>query len=194
MFHYGEWRPDIYADPVNITIVKEVTINGDVVDLWDCPGQEQFEIFHRLKSIMYRETDIILICFALDNMHSYENISSKWIPEIKHLAPDALKILVGLKSDIKIDRLWVNNHLLVYGYIHQFKYKDIHIFDDIINVILTYFPTINKAMFGDDEMEYMEVSSLRNVNVQEVFDRALVKFLAPEPIVKSSSNCNCTML
>ena len=196
-FRHGEWRDATYVPAVeeNIIIEREVMNNGDkmvcTLDLWDTPGQEEFD---RLRCLMYRDTHIMLICFALDNIDSYQSISSKWIPEVDYHAPDALKILVGLKSDIKDNSLWVDTHLLVYGYIHQLRYKNIHILDDIINIIFSYFSSMNGTIFGGDDMEYMEVSSLKNVNVQEVFERALIELFEPEPIVDPGSNCFCTML
>lgn len=35
---------------------------------------------------------------------SFENVTSKWYPEIKHHCPDAPMILVGTKIDLRDDR------------------------------------------------------------------------------------------
>ena len=45
---------------------------------------------------------IFAICFALNNPTSYENIKSKWIPEVRHHMPDTSFILVGMKSDVQL--------------------------------------------------------------------------------------------
>ena len=67
--------------------------------LWDTAGQEDYD---RLRPLAYPQTDIFLICFALNNPTSYENIKSKWIPEVRHHMPDTLFILVGMKSDLQL--------------------------------------------------------------------------------------------
>jgi len=41
------------------------------------------------------QTDVFLICFSVVSPSSFENVSTKWCPEIKHHCPDAVVILVG---------------------------------------------------------------------------------------------------
>jgi GTPase SAR1 family protein len=52
-------------------------MHGDrVVELalWDTAGQEEYD---RLRPLSYPETDIILICFAIDSHVSLENVTDK---------------------------------------------------------------------------------------------------------------------
>jgi len=44
------------------------------------------------------QTDVFLICFSVVSPSSFENINTKWYPEIKHHCPDAVLILVGVFS------------------------------------------------------------------------------------------------
>lgn len=68
--------------------------------LWDTAGQEDYD---RLRPLSYPQTDVFLICFSVASPSSFENVTSKWYPEIKHHCPDAPMILVGkLKYDIFI--------------------------------------------------------------------------------------------
>ena len=41
------------------------------------------------------QTDVFLICFSVVSPSSFENVSTKWCPEIKHHAPDAVVLLIG---------------------------------------------------------------------------------------------------
>lgn len=66
--------------------------------LWDTAGQEDYD---RLRPLSYPQTDVFLICFSVASPSSFENVTSKWYPEIKHHCPDAPMILVGeLKSSL----------------------------------------------------------------------------------------------
>ncbi|KAG5519412.1 hypothetical protein PMAC_002039 [Pneumocystis sp. 'macacae'] len=66
--------------------------------LWDTAGQEEYD---RLRPLSYPESDVILICFAIDYPPSLENVTDKWYPEVTHFCPDIPIVLVGLKSDLR---------------------------------------------------------------------------------------------
>ena len=68
--------------------------------LWDTAGQEDYD---RLRPLSYPQTDVFLICYSVASPSSFENVTSKWYPEIKHHCPDAPIILVG-KSTSTIER------------------------------------------------------------------------------------------
>ena len=46
---------------------------------------------------------MILVCFSIDNYHSFEHVRSKWVPEVRHYCPQAPIIVVGCKSDLRND-------------------------------------------------------------------------------------------
>ena len=41
------------------------------------------------------QTDVFLICFSVVSPSSFENVTTKWYPEIKHHCPDAPILLIG---------------------------------------------------------------------------------------------------
>ena len=66
--------------------------------IWDTAGQSDFDT---IRPLSYPQTDVFLICFAVDSLTSFHNITGKWIPEIAHFCPNVPYILVGLKSDLR---------------------------------------------------------------------------------------------
>ena len=53
--------------------------------LWDTAGQEDYD---RLRPLSYPDTDVILMCFSIDNPDSLENIPEKWTPEVSSQNPN----------------------------------------------------------------------------------------------------------
>ena len=66
-----------------------------------------FLIYYR--PLSYPETDVVLICFSIDNPDSLENVVEKWLPEIKHFCPSTPFILVGNKCDLRNDPTTISN-------------------------------------------------------------------------------------
>lgn len=66
--------------------------------LWDTAGQEDYD---RLRPLSYPQTDVFLMCFALDMKSTYENVKQRWIPELHHYCPFTPIVLVGTKSDLR---------------------------------------------------------------------------------------------
>jgi Ras-related C3 botulinum toxin substrate 1 len=69
----------------------------------------------RLRPLSYPQTDVFLLCFSVVSPASFENIRTKWFPEIQHhcelssqgvqltAAPGTPIILVGTKLDLRDD-------------------------------------------------------------------------------------------
>lgn len=99
--------PREYIPTVFDNFSKNVSHNGSLIrlDLYDTAGQEDYD---RLRVICYPNTDVFLVCYAVDNDASLHNCESKWVPELRHHAPNAKIILVGLKADLKTDSKKIN--------------------------------------------------------------------------------------
>ena len=54
-----------------------------------------------LRPHLYLDTNVFLVCFAFDNLSSFESVQDKWYSELQKLCPSAKKILVGTKLDSK---------------------------------------------------------------------------------------------
>lgn len=68
--------------------------------LWDTAGQEDYD---RLRPLSYPDSDVIVMCFGIDNPDSLENITEKWQPEVRHFCPRVPVVLVGNKKDLRND-------------------------------------------------------------------------------------------
>ena len=92
--------------------------------LWDTAGQEDYDRLRPLSypqvrgqlitwhfSTIFSQTDVFLICFSVVSPSSFENVTSKWCPEIKHHCPDAPILLIGNHNDA-IDKPYISNNLV----------------------------------------------------------------------------------
>jgi Ras-related C3 botulinum toxin substrate 1 len=64
-------------------------------------GQEEYS---RLRALSYPETDVFLLCFSVISPSSFDNIKTKWHPEVSHHCPEAKTLLVGTKIDLRDDK------------------------------------------------------------------------------------------
>ena len=94
--------PEEYVPRVFESYLTSIKVDGKTVELgfWDTVGQEEYD---RLRPLSYLYTDVILMCFSVDNLDSFENIPEKWIPELRPYCPNVPIILVGNKKDLRND-------------------------------------------------------------------------------------------
>lgn len=50
--------------------------------------------FEKVRQLTYPGTDIALVCFSIDSLSSFNNVKTKWVPELSHYAPGVPIILV----------------------------------------------------------------------------------------------------
>ncbi|KAG6749283.1 hypothetical protein POTOM_046327 [Populus tomentosa] len=88
--------PTDYVPTVFDNFSANVLVDGQTVNLglWDTAGQEDY---NRLRPLSYRGADVFILAFSLISRPSYENVSKKWVPELRHYAPSVPIVLVGNK-------------------------------------------------------------------------------------------------
>ncbi|RNA13311.1 Ras-like GTP-binding [Brachionus plicatilis] len=93
---------DEYEVTVFETYVTDIEVDGIKIELvlWDTAGQEEYE---RLRPLSYPDSNVVLVCYSIDNRDSLENIYDKWCPEIKYYCPKIPIILVGNKKDLRLE-------------------------------------------------------------------------------------------
>ncbi|XP_056619842.1 rho-related GTP-binding protein RhoB-like [Triplophysa dalaica] len=103
VFCKGEF-PEVYLPTVFEGYVADVEVDTKQVELalWNTAGQEEYD---RLRPLSYPDTDVILMCFSVDSPDSLQNITEKWVPEVKHFCPNVPVILVANKTDLRNDEI-----------------------------------------------------------------------------------------
>mmetsp|Transcript_27382 Transcript_27382/g.38097 ORF Transcript_27382/g.38097 Transcript_27382/m.38097 type:complete len:254 (-) Transcript_27382:81-842(-) len=93
----GENIPTVFDNYTTTVTVDGLTVN---LGMWDTAGSEDYD---RLRPLSYPQTDIVLLCYAINSVDSYDAVKAKFYPEIRHHLPTVKIFLVGLKSDLRGD-------------------------------------------------------------------------------------------
>jgi small GTP-binding protein len=79
-----------------------VTIDGIDVAVVSTSGDEDYD---RLRPLAYPDADAVLVCFALDKgAAAAASVTTRWMPEVRHLLPATPVILVGTRSDLGLSK------------------------------------------------------------------------------------------
>jgi len=163
----GEYIPTVFDNYSANVMVDGRPVN---LGLWDTAGQEDYD---RLRPLSYPQTDVFLVAFSIISPHSFDNVKSKWWPEIQHHAPGVPIILVGTKSDLRNDQSMVQ----------QLSAKGMSIV------------TSEEAASRSDEIgavKYLECSALTQEGLKNVFDEA-IRAALNKPKAKNKTN-SCVLL
>lgn len=161
--------PNEYIPTVFDNYSANVMVDGKPINLglWDTAGQEDYD---RLRPLSYPQTDVFLVCFSLITPASYENIKSKWLPEITHHCPDVPILLVGTKLDLR-DNPETISKLRDRGQTPISNAQGLQLQKDV------------KAV------RYLECSALAQKNVKDVFNEAIRVCLIPPQQKKNKKQC-----
>ncbi|XP_008777981.1 rac-like GTP-binding protein RAC2 isoform X1 [Phoenix dactylifera] len=196
--------PTDYVPTVFDNFSANVVADGSTVNLglWDTAGQEDY---NRLRPLSYRGADVFLLAFSLISRASYENIYRKWIPELRHYAPNVPIVLVGTKLDLRDDKQFLIDHpgaapiTTAQESISNEKNRYYQVlFSSCINILQYIFCFLEqgeelKKMIG--AAVYIECSSKTQQNVKAVFDAAIKVVLSPpKPKRKRRKQRTCFIL
>uniref|UniRef100_A0A8C4SDX0 Rho-related GTP-binding protein RhoF-like n=1 Tax=Erpetoichthys calabaricus TaxID=27687 RepID=A0A8C4SDX0_ERPCA len=153
-FARGEFLED-YIPTVFERYTANVTSGSQKaeVHLWDTAGQEEYD---RLRPLSYTGANVVLICYDVTNPNSYENVLTKWHPEVKHFCRGVPFLLVGCKTDLRKDK------------IHLRKLRESG-FEPI-----TYSQVNQSAYYQLTAAMYLECSSRLQENVAAIFSEVVI--------------------
>jgi Ras-related C3 botulinum toxin substrate 1 len=92
-----DYIPTVFDNYNANVMYKNQTIS---LCLWDTAGQEDYD---KLRPLSYPDTQVFLVCFSIVNPTSFNNVKSKWIPELKEYTNGVPIILCGTKLDLRED-------------------------------------------------------------------------------------------
>ncbi|XP_078135784.1 uncharacterized protein LOC144536490 [Sander vitreus] len=148
-----EYIPGFYD-----TYTTQVNVDNQTIslNLADSAGREEYD---HIRPLCYNQANVIIICFSIASPTSYENVKSKWHPEVKHHCPNVPILLVGTKSDLHddqeiLEKLRQQNQTTVTKQQGTAMAKQI------------------KAV------KYLECASINQHGLNEVFDEAVRAFLS----------------
>ncbi|KAJ6481209.1 P-loop containing nucleoside triphosphate hydrolase protein [Mycena vitilis] len=67
---------------------------------WDTCDKDEYE---RLRPLSYTQTDVFLVCFKVTSHASFDNVKTKWFPELHYHAPRVPCLIVGTQTDLRDD-------------------------------------------------------------------------------------------
>ena len=162
--------PGIYVPTIFDNYDVKVEMDGQTISLglWDTAGQAEYD---RLRPLSYPQTDVFLICFSLIHPTSFENVKSKWFPEVRHHCPAEPIILVGNKLDLREDDKIVR----------ELRGKGL--------APISYLQGEELAKQIGAE-HYLECSAKTQKGLKRVFDQAIQTVIAPRRKKKSKKPCS----
>eukprot|EP01130_Rhizamoeba_saxonica_P010910 TRINITY_DN44_c1_g1_i1.p1 TRINITY_DN44_c1_g1~~TRINITY_DN44_c1_g1_i1.p1 ORF type:complete len:256 (-),score=42.63 TRINITY_DN44_c1_g1_i1:96-863(-) len=131
-------------------------------------GQEDYD---RLRPLSYPQTDVFILCFSVISATSFQNVKTKWYPEVMHHCATKC-LVVGTKSDLR---------------------DDPDTLDDLRDSGLAPIDIEEGKALAEEinAIAYMECSALTNVGLKEVFDTAIkAKVLGLGKKQKKRGGCN----
>ena len=135
--------PEQYVPTVFENYVAEAELDGRAVEL-ALWDTGGGEDYWRLRPLSYPDTDFFLLLFDITSIGQFEDIYSYWWEELNHHCPNVPIILVGSKIDLRVEG------------------------------ITTITTVQGKAMAKKiGAAKYMEISSLKNWGVTELFQEAI---------------------
>ncbi|XP_058876572.1 rho-related GTP-binding protein RhoF-like isoform X1 [Acipenser ruthenus] len=96
--------PEAYVPTVFDRYTASITVDNKQteINLWDTAGQEDYD---RLRPLSYTGANVVLICYDVTNPGSFDNVLTKWSPEVRHFCKGVPILLVGCKTDLRKDKI-----------------------------------------------------------------------------------------
>jgi Ras-related C3 botulinum toxin substrate 1 len=128
------------------------------ISMWDTAGQDDYD---RLRPLSYPDTNVFIVCYSVVSRNSFENVRTKWAPEVKHYCPDVPIVLVGTKADLREDPDVVRR------------------LNDKNQTVITHEEGINMQL-KTGACAFLEVSARTQHNLKNMFNECIKSVVEPE--------------
>lgn len=109
--------------------------------------------YAKLRSLYYQQADVFIVSYSISEPRSLKNVKDKWVPEIKSHCSGTPFILAGLKFDLRDD----------YGDTYHDNLFVSHREGELFS-------------YNIEANDFIEVSTFKRINVNELFEAALIVF------------------
>ena len=82
------WTANMFVDGENVALA-----------LWDTLASASYDT---LRPLSYPQTDVFMLCFAVDSAASLDSVRARWLPELARHAPSVPIVLVGTRADLRV--------------------------------------------------------------------------------------------
>ena len=135
----------------------------------------KLRFWYHFRPLSYPDVHVTLMCFAVNNPDSLENITEKWAPEVAHFCPKVPIILVGTKGDLRSDAEALEA-------MHEHEVKPVTTED------------AERVAREIGAHAYMECSAKTRDGVREIFEAAAKLTLKKRRHRGSTTSCGCRLL
>ncbi|XP_037801135.1 GTP-binding protein RHO1-like [Penaeus monodon] len=95
--------PTVYMPTVFESYVEANKFRNEFFDfsfsIMDTAGQEDYT---NLRRLLYPKASVFILCYSVDNVTSFRQVTSFWVPDVTHNGGEKKPIvLVGLKTDLR---------------------------------------------------------------------------------------------
>ncbi|RNA00483.1 Cell division control [Brachionus plicatilis] len=155
-----DYVPTVFENYDATVLISSTPYN---LSFFDTAGQEEYD---RLRSISYPKTDVFLVCFSVIKPSSFENVRTKWVPEILHHCPNVTFLIVGTQIDLREDSEIIKN-------LSRNNQKPIT------------FEQGDRLSKELKAFKYVECSALTQKGLKFVFDQAISAGTRQKPVVSA---------
>ena len=120
-----------------------------------------------MRPLSYPHTDVFLVCFSVDSPRSFNNVSQRWFPEVRHHCPNTPIVLVGTKLDLRADKVK----------------------DKTAAAPITY-PQGQSLARELNATKYLECSAMKQVGVKDIFVEAIRAVIYPQEEPRRHVQCS----
>ncbi|KAG5676167.1 hypothetical protein PVAND_006016 [Polypedilum vanderplanki] len=95
-----EYKPFDNVSTMTVKVIKDDKTY--IFELWDSKSIDYYKIIQEMKN---EEISVVLICYSVMELKSFQDVKKKWLPMIRKSAPNSHVIIVGTKIDLRDDRV-----------------------------------------------------------------------------------------